>query len=271
MKKAVFFDIDGTILDENNYIPQSTIDGIHKLQTAGNYAFLCTGRSRAFVRNQDLLAIGFDGIVSGCGTMIEFQDQVLYYKKLDFDQVKKTVDFLKANQVAAILEGRYHLFLDEDDFEGDTYIARLKQELGAELISITGNEKQWEVSKFSCAIDRADMAVVKPHLEQEYELLIHEMPVVEVVPKGCSKGTGILKVCAQLGIDIKDTYAFGDSVNDLPMFAVAGHSIAMGNSSESVKKQASYVTDSLHEDGIYHALEHFGLFCKAESSNARQE
>ena len=56
MKKAAFFDIDGTILDHKNNIPQSTIDGIHKLQKNGNYAFLCTGRTRAYVRNPALLA-----------------------------------------------------------------------------------------------------------------------------------------------------------------------------------------------------------------------
>ena len=82
---------------------------------------------------------------------------------------------------------------------------------------------------------------------------------MEVVPKGCSKGTGILKVCERLGVAPEDTYAFGDSVNDLPMFAVAGCAIAMGNAAETVKKQASYVTDTLHDGGIYHALAHFEL------------
>lgn len=260
MKKAAFFDIDGTILDAGNYIPKSTVEGIHKLQAQGNYAFLCTGRSRAFVKNEALLNIGFDGIVSGCGTMVEFHDEVLYYKKLEHEMVKKTIGFLKEHQAAVIMEGRFHLFLDEEDFGTDDYIARLRKELGEELVPITGNETDWEVSKFSCATERTDMSAVKQELEKDYELLIHDIPVMEVVPKGCSKGTGILKVCEQLGIAVEDTYAFGDSVNDLAMFEIAGHSIAMGNGSDIVKQKASYVTDTLHEDGIYHALEHFGLF-----------
>lgn len=259
MKKAVFFDIDGTILDADNYIPESTVSGIHALQKKGNYAFLCTGRSRAFVKTKALLAIGFDGIVSGCGTMVEFHDEVLYYKKLDYELIKETIAFLKAQQAAVIMEGRFHLFLDQDDFGKDAYIERLRQELGEELIPITGREADWEVSKFSCATASADMAAIQQELAKDYELLIHDAPVMEVVPKGCSKGTGILKVCEELGIDVEDTYAFGDSVNDLAMFEVAGHSIAMGNSSDMVKQKASYVTDTLHEDGIYHALEHFGL------------
>lgn len=260
MRKAAFFDIDGTILDEKNYIPASTAEGIHKLQEKGNYAFICTGRSRAFVRNRGLLDIGFDGIVSGCGTMAEFRDEVLFYKKLDSGLVKKTVGFLKENGVSVIMEGRYRLYADDEDFEGDRFIERLRREMGMELVPITGNEEEWEVSKFSCAIEHADMELLKTKLADDYELLIHDIPVMEVIPKGHSKGTGILKVCEQLGIDVAGTYAFGDSVNDLPMFEVAGHSIAMGNASEFVKQKASYVTDTLHQDGIYHALEHLGLF-----------
>lgn len=260
MKKAAFFDIDGTLIDEHNYIPQSAVDGIHKLQANGNYAFLCTGRSRAYVNNEALLSIGFDGIVSGCGTMVEFGDEVIFYKKLDRGMVKKTVTFLKEHKVAVIMEGRFGLFIDQEDFVGDPYLDKLRQEVGDGLMPITGNEESWEVSKFSCATQRADMEAIKKELAEDYELLVHDIAVVEIVPKGHSKGTGILQVCKQLGIAATDTYAFGDSVNDLPMFEVAGHSIAMGNAVEAVKKKASYVTDTLHEDGIYHALEHFGLF-----------
>ncbi len=259
MKKAVFFDIDGTILDHENFIPRSTIEGIHKLRQKGNYAFLCTGRSRAFVRNPVILDIGFDGIVSGCGTMIEFHDEVVFYKKLEQDLIRRTVDFLKANHVSVIMEGRYKLYADPDDFVNDLYTVRLKKELGSDLVPVTGSENDWEVSKFSCTTEHADMEVVKPYLEKDYEIIMHEIPVMEVVPKGCSKGTGILKVCEMLDIPAADSYAFGDSANDLPMFEAAGCSIAMGNGTDLAKQSADYVTDALHEDGIYHALEHFGL------------
>jgi len=260
MKKAAFFDIDGTILDHHNFIPKSTVEGIHKLQANGNYAFLCTGRSRAFIKHPELLDIGFDGIVSGCGTMIEFHDEVVFYKKLENTLVRDTVAFLKENHAAVIMEGRFRLYVDPEDFEGDLYIARLREEIGGELVPITGSEADWEVSKFSCATEHADLELLKQHLSRDYELLVHDIPVMEIVPKGCSKGTGIRKVCEMLDIPIGHSYAFGDSANDLPMFAVAGHSIAMGNASELAKQKASYVTDVLHEDGIYHALEHFELF-----------
>ena len=66
-------------------------------------------------------------------------------------------------------------------------------------------------------------------------------------------------LCEHLGISVEDTYAIGDSINDLEMLEFAGHSIAMGNASAVAKEKAEYVTTHIHEDGIYNALKHYAL------------
>ncbi len=73
MKKAVFFDIDGTLWDVHMHVPESTTKAIHELRANGYYAFLCSGRSRSNIKSPKLLALGFDGIVAACGTHIEFE------------------------------------------------------------------------------------------------------------------------------------------------------------------------------------------------------
>ena len=85
------------------------------------------------------------------------------------------------------------------------------------------------------------------------------LSVVEMVPKGHTKATGIGKMCEALGIDRTDTYAVGDSVNDLSMLEYAGVGISMGNGSPEAKAAADYVTTDLNEDGIYNAMVRFGL------------
>ena len=66
-------------------------------------------------------------------------------------------------------------------------------------------------------------------------------------------------VCEKLEIAHEDTYAFGDSVNDLEMLTYVGHGIAMGNGTPKAKQAADYVTDAIHKDGIYNACKYFGL------------
>ena len=90
-RKAVFFDIDGTLWDEHFVIPESTKEAIRKLRENGHLAFLCSGRTRAFIQDERLLALGFDGIVAGCGTWIEMDGKTLFYKKLEQELIEDTI------------------------------------------------------------------------------------------------------------------------------------------------------------------------------------
>lgn len=220
---------------------------------------MCSGRSRAYIRNPRLFAIGFDGVVSGCGTMIEYGEETIFYKRLDNGLVEHTIHTVRHYGFRPILEGREYLYLDDEEFGEDYYGKKLKAEMGNQLRSISGNWGSWEISKLSCATDQADREGCFAALEKYYDYMIHNSSVVEMVPKGFHKGTGIARVCELLDMDISDTFAFGDSVNDLGMIRAAGVGVAMGNGSDEVKSAADYVTAPMMEDGIWKACRHFEL------------
>lgn len=260
MKQAVFFDIDGTLWDENFQIPESTKEAIIKLQEKKIYTFINTGRTKAFVTDPELLNLKFDGIIAGCGTYVEYQSKMISQSLIQLEELKNMITFFKKNKIPAVLEGTDNMYLDEDDFIDPTYAKRMKSLLGNRLLPIKGNESNLEVHKFSCGIMNEQQKTILNTLHDKYDVLIHEMPLVaELLPKGYGKFFGIQEVCKHLEIDEKNTYAFGDSVNDLDMLSNVGHGIAMGNGSEHAKKVAEFVTSKLREDGIYNGLVHFGL------------
>ena len=76
----LFFDVDGTLWNYKNEIREKTKLGIRQARENGHKCFINTGRSRGFVHNKELLGIGFDGIVSACGTMIEYNGKVIFNK-----------------------------------------------------------------------------------------------------------------------------------------------------------------------------------------------
>ncbi|MEU6094199.1 HAD family hydrolase [Streptomyces sp. NPDC047079] len=79
--------------------------------------------------------------------------------------------------------------------------------------------------------------------------------IVEILPLGLTKATGLSLAARRLGMKAAVTIAFGDMPNDIPMFAWAGHSVAMANAHGDLKAVADEVTLSNEEDGIAVVLE----------------
>lgn len=263
-KSAVFFDIDGTIWNYDHYIPDSAREAIRLLRENGHVALLCSGRARAFIQAPELLSLGWDGIVSACGCRVELADRVAYQHLISPDLAIATVEHLRSFGVRPILEGPEHLYMSDEDFPvGNDYGDILRRDMGSMLLTIDGdNYGKWVINKMS--LDTSRVAKEKRSacfdvIAQDYLMIVHDENVMEIVPKGHDKGTGLLKACQLMGIDQANTYALGDSENDLEMLQTAQVGIAMGNGTDNAKAAADYVTTAFDNDGIYNALKHFEL------------
>ena len=82
---------------------------------------------------------------------------------------------------------------------------------------------------------------------------------VDVTPAGSDKGRAAQRIAATLGVPMTEVAVIGDAGNDLPMFAVAPHRIAMGNAVAAVKREATFVTGGNGEDGWAAAMERYVL------------
>ena len=253
-KRIVFFDIDGTLWDQTNYIPPSTIEAIHALQDKGHMAFINTGRTMGFVRDESLLGIGFDGIVAGCGTHIIVRNETRFLHRIETDLAERAVDTVRSFGMRPILEGPEYLYFDMKDFGDDKYGERILREIPDGVLGIADTRGDWNISKFSCAVDHGHLEECRESLASDFDFMVHNPLVIEVVPKGFDKGYGIRECCDILGVDIADTIAFGDSPNDLDMLRDAGLGVAMGDAAHEAKEAADMVCEGLHEDGIYKAL-----------------
>lgn len=260
MPKLIFFDIDGTLWDGQMQIPDSTVSALKKLRENGHKIFLCSGRARSNINDPGLLALQFDGIVAACGNHVELEGKVIYENILSPGMTKRVVELMKECRMPVVLEGPKNHWIDKEGFREDPFILYLFQSMEQSAKELKGYEPDMRINKFSAdVLEETDFDRIKAELGADFEILEHEGNVVEFVPKGSSKATGIARVCRYLGVDREDTYAIGDSVNDLDMLSYVGHGIAMGNASEAAKQVAEYVTTDIHADGIQHAMEHYLL------------
>jgi Cof subfamily protein (haloacid dehalogenase superfamily) len=258
-KKILFFDIDGTILSHRTYeISDSTRNAIKQAQNNGHIAIINTGRAISFI-DKEVLSIGFDGFICGCGTYISYQDKTLHHSAISPDLITGLIKDLREMDIPAALEGSkavYYDYASESPIVKRLLEFQQKHQLGA---------GSWEDPDISF-----DKFCIWPNTKETEQLFYHKYKEVfdfidrndrlyEVVPKGYSKASGIEYLIKHLGIPYENTFAIGDGENDLPMLTYAKHSIAMGNAPQAIKDIVSFVTEDVDQGGIEHALRHYGL------------
>ncbi len=265
-KKLLFFDIDGTLLDEkSNSIPESTIKALKMAKEKGHYLFINTGRPISLVEPR-IKALDFDGYLCGCGTYILFRDEVLFHNHISKEIQNSILNLFFKYKLQGALEGTKDVFFPSTKEEethpaisnfrktykqNKNYIKYFEDEdINFDKFVIFTGEEFPKTKEYKLLINE---------IAKDFEIIDRENDLLELIPLGFSKATCIDFMCNYLGASLDDCYVFGDSTNDTAMLTHVPHSIAMGNSMEEVLDLVSYVTTPTYEDGIYLAMKHFHL------------
>ncbi|WMJ87475.1 HAD family hydrolase [Anaerocolumna sp. MB42-C2] len=260
-RKIMFFDIDGTILTEDTQtIPDSTVKAIRKARENGHLAFINTGRTYFNVENK-IRDIGFDGFVCGCGTYINVDNKILEAATIEEATCRKIIDLLRKYNIDAVLEGLDDVYFDTKEIES-TEMKKLKEHFNKRGYGI---KKNWESEGllydkiFAQFTENSGSEEFIRIMEKDFDCIDRGDCLLEIVPKGYSKASGIKRVLEYYLLPLDSAYVFGDSSNDLPMFQFATNSIAMGKSDECIYNAASFITKDIHDDGIAYAMQHFNI------------
>ena len=255
---AIFFDIDGTIWDYKNVMPESTVLAVKKLKENGHLTFLCSGRMCAMIRDPRLAALSMDGMIAGCGTYAEFRGEELFNNEMEPELLKRTVQQLQAAGFGVVVEGKEKIFADKT-IRSSRFGRFIERGAGDALVPMEEAAGSLSGTKFTILLCGQEEEAAAAQFSEDFEVIFHGGFVMELVPKGNNKATGIAQVCEALCIPHEETYAIGDSDNDIDMLRYAAHGIAMGNATPGAKAAADFVTADIHEDGLYQAFAYYGL------------
>lgn len=262
MIKMCVFDVDGTLYDYFNHcILKSTIEALKQLQNNGILVVVATGRCH-YALGSDLDALNFDYIlgVNG-GVIVDKEKSVLYRKDFSREDVEKINAFANRYDAGLIWKFIDHMYVYQNKEKVDWYEAQSKSDMNCKLF-IDCPTKDHHLIDYpqSCSI-HADIKWIEKEFKASstIEYLQYSSDGFDFVSKGFNKGQGVLKLMELLGLKNDEIMVFGDNYNDLSMFDVATYRIAMGNSVDEIKKNATYVTEDCAHDGIYNACKHFKL------------
>ncbi|AVQ33559.1 Cof-type HAD-IIB family hydrolase [Staphylococcus muscae] len=267
--KAIFLDMDGTILRENNRATDYTSEAISRLRQTGYKVFLATGRAKEEISLLIPDTLHFDGIISSNGTSGHIGEDVLFQHGLSDEGVRAIV---RQAQDAGIY---YEVFpFNQPRFaltEDKTWMLQLiegeqPQSVGtSEWLSrqeAVETKLSWQET-FPEDLSYSKIYLFHPDLEKiaafreaiksQIDMLKIEVSQstpnnVETMAYQVNKGTGIQEMCQHFNIDISETLVMGDSDNDRTMFEVGGVTVAMKNASDAIKALTMYETSVTNND-----------------------
>jgi len=256
-KKAIFFDVDGTLIDRQDNIHEATEktkEIIRRMNDLGHYPIVSTGRPMCMI-NENIRSIGFKNFLSSGGNYVVINGEVIYSCEMNKERLKKALEDAIELGLALYFENNEKCFVSPR--VKNKMLFDFMDRVGVDIFEITEDINDVPIYKANLLWKNKrafDLFHKKYKDEFNFAVFAGNNGSTDMIAKGSSKATGATKVLETLNIDIKDAYAIGDSHNDVEIIQMVGHGIAMGNGVDEVKRVAEVVTKSVKEEGIFEAF-----------------
>ena len=278
MGKYLFFDIDGTLIGPSRRVSQKTIDGIRQARKKGHKAFLCTGRAPISIM-REIRDIGFDGIISSAGGFISVGGKYIFENFINQYVLSEVILLFTNAKILFSLETKDALYqtpgVQEFFDKKNSNLIKDNLELARFLEERKNEEVKLSISKFNIlntkvtkvgfiSEDKLAFYDCVKYLSEFFNVVIFSKETDdfingEIILKNCTKGDAIKKVADYFKADMKDTIAFGDSMNDYQMIEAAGYGIVSYLAPEKLKAIADDTFEEPDNDGIYECMKQLKL------------
>jgi Cof subfamily protein (haloacid dehalogenase superfamily) len=275
-RKAVFLDVDGTLLNDRGLVPGSARAAVAAARANGHLVFVCTGRSLPELW-PEIMSVGFDGVIAAAGGYVEVDGQVLSHRTVPVDEVRRVVDYFDARGINYFLEansGLYGSATVKSQMRQVLYGGVTDEDVLAELVRgfgpfiehvVVGSDPAREdINKISFLGSDVPFAEIRAEFADTFDVIPGTVPQFEpnsgeLALAGVHKAGAIETLLEHLGIPVEETMAYGDGHNDLEMLGYVHVGVAMGNAHPSVKAVADDITGTPDEDGILTSFTKYGL------------
>ncbi|WP_028274830.1 Cof-type HAD-IIB family hydrolase [Atopococcus tabaci] len=255
--KLIFFDIDGTLLTDDNQILNSTKEAIATLRERGHEVAIATGRNALMAR--DIIEeLEMDNYVVCNGAAAFYHGRQVYINPLDKEDFERLLLVADAQGHPIVYETAEQLKRRHKEVD-----SRLEEGMSAVGFQVPESDfsfhERHDLTQALVFYDEKDKGDYEEGQFPHFRFIRWHETGVDILPKDGSKAATIMKIATAKGYQPEDVVAFGDGLNDYEMISKVGLGIAMGNAVDAVKAEADYVTKTNNKHGIALALQELNL------------
>lgn len=257
--KIIFSDIDGTLLNSQHKVTPLTKKAIHTLHDKNIPFVIVSARSPSGIY-PIMHDNEFNGpIIAYSGALIlDEKKNIIYSTGIARDETIKIISYAEQKK----LDVHWCAYCVDEWIVKDKSSPRVQLE--ESIVKAQSKEKpltdftadaQFNKIMFIC--DPQKILTIEEEMKQafpEYSIVKSSDIMLEIMKKGINKGTAVKNLCSIWNIDPKESIAFGDNYNDVPMLSSVGTGYLMANAPAELRKQFQHITLDNDHDGIYAAL-----------------
>ena len=262
MKRIIFSDIDGTLLDSNHRMSGNTLKAIRKAEDDDIPFVIVSARSPSGIY-PILREYGFSSpiIAYSGGLILDEKGNTIYHKGMSKETAKEIASFISKEK----------LDLSLSVFSYDEWVVMKKDErIANEERTVKAEAREGaidtiakdEISKLLCICHPEKTENIEEKLRSNFKdvaVVKSDSALIEIMAKGVSKAEAVKMMCREYKVPMEEAIAFGDNYNDEEMLRAVGHGFLMGNAPEALKGRIKLHTDDNNHDGIYKALQSLGI------------
>lgn len=271
--KLIVADLDGTVIDEENHVPERVRRAFRMAHQQGVPAVIATGRTLAESLDAQA-AIGADHFsitMNGAFVFDHHRNETLSTQHIAREQVVQVIRMLESfGDVFFHAYGNNQPICSEKTLRsmqgsgfGPAYVAMYEatQKVVPDLIQYIESSNQIINKFYISSLNTSHIQMIKDYIATIPQLRsLQSMPRgVEIIPATVDKSIAVQLLCDHLGIDIASTLVIGDSENDVGMLKAGGISVVMGNAPDHIKQFADWIAPTNLEFGAAAAIERFVL------------
>ncbi|WP_156292021.1 HAD family hydrolase [Oceanobacillus salinisoli] len=256
--KAVFLDIDGTILRPDHTYSDKTKDAIQQLNEKEIEVFIATGRPIHEIR--DLAnELNIDSFIGYNGAHAIYNNETIVDEPMSGELVKNIVATAKEHHHEIIMYTNGKNYFTNPDSAISQHFSKAFQMYQNEKYTSEAADQILGMTVMNLEDGQENLYQLDSHIRLSQVNVDGVKHAYDIIRTNVNKGEAIKKALEQLHIPAEQAIAFGDGMNDKEMLQSVGESFAMGNANPELFQYAKHKTRTVNEDGIFYGLKELGL------------